>query len=175
LKQFPRYPKVPFQDVLPKANANGMLFRLLWKQPLILNQALDLLERMLQFDPNRRITALEALSHPYFAPPPNPYGYQMAHPQYHFPQRPEMTAAAFGYPMGYPQVPVQGVQSNHPYYQQHAQAAHHQQARVPYQPMQAAQQQQQPPSQQQQQVGSSQVQQHQYAYQQPQYQGQPGR
>jgi len=50
IKQWPRYPKIPFQQVLPKASP----------------QAIDLLERLLQFDPSKRITAAEALQHPYF-------------------------------------------------------------------------------------------------------------
>ncbi|KDQ30387.1 hypothetical protein PLEOSDRAFT_1022856, partial [Pleurotus ostreatus PC15] len=50
LKQFPRYPKMPFQQILPKASP----------------QAIDLLERLLKFDPAERISASEALSHPYF-------------------------------------------------------------------------------------------------------------
>lgn len=50
IKQWPRYPKIPFQQVLPKASP----------------QAIDLLERLLQFDPSKRITAADALQHPYF-------------------------------------------------------------------------------------------------------------
>ena len=44
-------PKVPFVDMFPNANP----------------QALDLLEKMLAFDPQRRITVDEALQHPYLA------------------------------------------------------------------------------------------------------------
>ncbi|EGO01795.1 hypothetical protein SERLA73DRAFT_166309 [Serpula lacrymans var. lacrymans S7.3] len=75
LKQYPRYPKTPFQQVLPKASA----------------QAIDLLERLLQFDPSKRMTATEALSHPYFTGTTNPsYGLtpppgSMPPPPYNFP------------------------------------------------------------------------------------------
>ncbi|XP_042046409.1 mitogen-activated protein kinase 4-like [Salvia splendens] len=53
LRQFPRYQKQQFSARFPNTAAPG---------------ALDLLERMLVFDPNRRITVNEALCHPYFAP-----------------------------------------------------------------------------------------------------------
>lgn len=44
-------PKVPFSKLYPKANP----------------QALDLLEKMLKFNPNDRISVDEALAHPYFS------------------------------------------------------------------------------------------------------------
>lgn len=75
LKQYPKYPKIPFQQVLPKASP----------------QALDLLERLLQFDPSKRVTATDALSHPYFtagmspAYGPTPVPGSMPPPQYNFP------------------------------------------------------------------------------------------
>ncbi|KAF9258590.1 Pkinase-domain-containing protein [Marasmius fiardii PR-910] len=49
-KNFSRYPKMDLRQVLPKASL----------------QAIDLLERLLKFDPAERISAAEALSHPYF-------------------------------------------------------------------------------------------------------------
>ncbi|PPQ63706.1 hypothetical protein CVT24_004286, partial [Panaeolus cyanescens] len=60
IKQYPRYAKMPFQQVLPKASP----------------QAIDLLERLLKFDPAERISAAEALMHPYFttAAATTPYG-----------------------------------------------------------------------------------------------------
>ncbi|CAE6409239.1 unnamed protein product [Rhizoctonia solani] len=69
LKQYPRYPKVPWQQVVPKASP----------------QAIDLLERLLQFDPTKRITAQEALSHPYFATPSAVPMYTQ--PQFAYPQQ----------------------------------------------------------------------------------------
>ncbi|EPS99590.1 hypothetical protein FOMPIDRAFT_1030789 [Fomitopsis schrenkii] len=73
-KQYPRYPKIPFTQVLPKATG----------------QAIDLLERLLQFDPAKRITAADALSHPYFTGSvplglPAPAPGSMAPPAYNFP------------------------------------------------------------------------------------------
>ncbi|KAH8120526.1 Pkinase-domain-containing protein [Phellopilus nigrolimitatus] len=77
LKQYPRYPKIPFQQIIPKATP----------------QACDLLDRLLQFDPTKRLTAAEALSHPYFTSTvPNMYGVgnpvsagAMAPPMYNYP------------------------------------------------------------------------------------------
>ncbi|KAI0069911.1 Pkinase-domain-containing protein [Panus rudis PR-1116 ss-1] len=73
VKQYPRYPKIPFQQVLPKASP----------------QAIDLLERLLQFDPNKRISAAEALNHPYFTstaiPFPIPPAGAMGPPTFNYP------------------------------------------------------------------------------------------
>ncbi|KOH00829.1 mitogen-activated serine/threonine-protein kinase FUS3 [Saccharomyces eubayanus] len=49
IKSLPAYPAVPLQKLLPSVNAQGV----------------DLLQRMLVFDPEKRITAKEALEHPY--------------------------------------------------------------------------------------------------------------
>lgn len=54
LRPFPRTPKIPFSSMYPKV------------APL----ALDLLEKLLQFDPSRRLTCEEALNHPYFTSGP---------------------------------------------------------------------------------------------------------
>lgn len=51
IKQLPFKPKIPFDKIYPNASA----------------AALDLLERMLTFDPDRRITCVEALAHPYLS------------------------------------------------------------------------------------------------------------
>ncbi|KAG8983543.1 negative regulator of the PHO system [Tulasnella sp. JGI-2019a] len=67
LKQFPRYAKVPLQNILPKASP----------------QAIDLLDRLLQFDPNKRLSAADALRHPYFQSFPSqvPMNPNLAYPQ----------------------------------------------------------------------------------------------
>ncbi|KAK0555761.1 negative regulator of the PHO system [Tilletia horrida] len=49
-RAFPRMPKMPFQTLYPRAH------------PL----AIDLLEKLLRFDPTQRLSADEALRHPYF-------------------------------------------------------------------------------------------------------------
>ncbi|KAI8983369.1 Pkinase-domain-containing protein [Trametes punicea] len=76
-KQYPRYPKIPFSQVLPKASP----------------QAIDLLERLLQFDPAKRISAAEALTHPYFTTAlpmystvPNSFSGPMINPPYAYAQ-----------------------------------------------------------------------------------------
>lgn len=52
-KSYPRFPKVPWPNILPGASA----------------QACDLIDRLLQFDPTSRPNALDALFHPYFTDP----------------------------------------------------------------------------------------------------------
>ncbi|KAF7292906.1 Protein kinase domain-containing protein [Mycena indigotica] len=74
LKEFAVFPKMNWMQVLPKAS------------PL----ALDLLDRLLKFDPAERISAAEALTHPYFTDPgaslaaPNP-PMSMGPPSFNFP------------------------------------------------------------------------------------------
>ena len=72
IKQFPRYPKIPFQQVLPKASPQGRFILRPRTPDANESPAIDLLERLLQFDPSKRITAAEALTHPYFATSVNP-------------------------------------------------------------------------------------------------------
>ncbi|KAF7343430.1 Pkinase-domain-containing protein [Mycena venus] len=77
-REFPQLPKINLAQVLPKASP----------------AALDLLERLLKFDPSERISAADALSHPYFtettnaapAPPPGsmpPPNFNFPHPNRH--------------------------------------------------------------------------------------------
>ncbi len=51
IQSWPKYEKIPFKRLYPHAN------------PL----ALDLMGKLLEFDPSKRITAAEALKHPYLA------------------------------------------------------------------------------------------------------------
>lgn len=51
VRNLPRMPKVPFKKLFPSASDN----------------AIDLLEKLLDFDPTKRITVEEALVHPYLA------------------------------------------------------------------------------------------------------------
>ncbi|KAI9306928.1 MAP kinase [Cunninghamella echinulata] len=51
IRSLPHMPRIPFQNLYPRAN------------PL----AIDLLNKLLEFDPSRRITVEEALAHPYLS------------------------------------------------------------------------------------------------------------
>ncbi|KAJ7139589.1 kinase-like domain-containing protein [Mycena epipterygia] len=129
LKPFPRCPKVDLAQVLPKASP----------------AALDLLERLLKFDPAERISAVDALSHPYFTetadmpfgmniapgsmPPPN---FNFPHPNRHQQQRPQPGAQQYSIP------PPMFAQQGHMHPQ-----AHPQMTQAQAQAMQQQQQQQQ--------------------------------
>ncbi|KAL1675502.1 kinase-like domain-containing protein [Schizophyllum commune] len=91
LKTFPRYPKLPFQQFVPKASP----------------EAIDLLERLLKFDPAERITAADALSHPYFTNVQAPAQFAPAG---------SMAPPAFAYPHPHPQMrPQQQHQYGQPF------------------------------------------------------------
>ncbi|OMJ23447.1 Mitogen-activated protein kinase 1 [Smittium culicis] len=51
IRSLPAMPKIPFSKVYPEASEN----------------ALDLLEKLLDFDPTTRIDVVEALEHPYLS------------------------------------------------------------------------------------------------------------
>ncbi|KAG2209071.1 hypothetical protein INT46_003646 [Mucor plumbeus] len=51
IRSLPRMPKIPFENLYPRANP----------------MAIDLLNKLLEFDPSRRINVEEALSHPYLS------------------------------------------------------------------------------------------------------------
>lgn len=59
-RPLPRLPKVPFQTLFPKMHPLGTCLS------IVFHTAIDLLDKLLQFDPAQRITADEALRHPYF-------------------------------------------------------------------------------------------------------------
>ncbi|XP_042471039.1 mitogen-activated protein kinase 2-like [Zingiber officinale] len=74
VRQFPQYPKQDFHSRFPTMSSG----------------AIDLLEKMLVFDPSKRITADEALCHPYLASLhidgesvcPTPFSFDFEHPSY---------------------------------------------------------------------------------------------
>ncbi|KAF7967303.1 hypothetical protein HWV62_38636 [Athelia sp. TMB] len=133
IKTYPRYPKLPFQQVLPKASP----------------QAIDLLECLLQFDPAKRISAKNALNHPYFtgtvasvpyginsapgtmAPPPYNYPHPHAHPQVPPPQQQQQQQYVQAPPAMYAhQDPRYTQQAAQAMAQAQAQAAHAQAAQA---------------------------------------------
>eukprot|EP01012_Entosiphon_sulcatum_P003546 TRINITY_DN1116_c0_g1_i1.p1 TRINITY_DN1116_c0_g1~~TRINITY_DN1116_c0_g1_i1.p1 ORF type:complete len:415 (-),score=72.50 TRINITY_DN1116_c0_g1_i1:426-1628(-) len=66
---------IPFEDLFPKAN------------PVVV----DLLSRMLLFNPNRRLTIDEALDHPFFAPLHDPADVPVAAARFYFPSDAQLT------------------------------------------------------------------------------------
>ncbi|KAG6866258.1 negative regulator of the PHO system [Blastosporella zonata] len=133
IKQYQRYPKMALHQVLPKAS----------------REAIDLLDRLLRFDPTERLTANEALSHPYFtntatAPPsfgmnagsmpPPSFNFPHPHAQQHMPpQVPQQAPPPQMYhPMNQPQ-PMQVDPRIHP--QQQHQQQHQQQQQQQHRPM----------------------------------------
>jgi len=51
--------------------------------PLVSAQGVDLLSRLLTFDPSKRITAAKALDHAYFSEPPLPASMMPTFPSFH--------------------------------------------------------------------------------------------
>ncbi|KAG1039977.1 hypothetical protein G6F43_012392 [Rhizopus delemar] len=51
IRSLPRMPRIPFENLYPRANP----------------MAIDLLNKLLEFDPSKRITVEEALAHPYLS------------------------------------------------------------------------------------------------------------
>ena len=69
-KIWPELPKLPHAAKLP---TRGNEYNLLDKIFLDITPAgVDLLDRLLTFDPDRRVTAVEALRHPFFFESPLP-------------------------------------------------------------------------------------------------------
>ncbi|KAG8808142.1 negative regulator of the PHO system [Serendipita sp. 399] len=86
LKPFPQFPPIPWNQLLPTASA----------------LALDLLDRLLKFDPNRRMSCQDALTHQYFT-------VQTQHPLYlHAPVSSAIPGGVMG-PQPGVQVPVGAV------------------------------------------------------------------
>ena len=88
----PNTPNFLFNKFSPKRRLRvRLLLRTKSSSVDLILTAIDLLERLLQFDPSKRITATEALSHPYFtstASPsygPSPTPGSMPPPQFNFP------------------------------------------------------------------------------------------
>ncbi|GAW08324.1 Pkinase-domain-containing protein [Lentinula edodes] len=114
IKQYPRYPKQDLRSVVPKASPH----------------AIDLLERLLKFDPAERISAAEALSHPYFTASASNSTFtagSMAPPAFSFPHPhglppPQQQQQAYSRPPNFIANPV-SVHQMHAQQQQQAQAA----------------------------------------------------
>lgn len=66
MQQLPYFPKKNFQQVLPFAPPLGKQLALASRTYLDDKAALDLLDKLIKFDPSERISAADALRHPYF-------------------------------------------------------------------------------------------------------------
>ena len=80
VKSLPKRDRQPLKNKFKNADPTGMhpyIHKALWCA-LTHILAIDLLERMLVFDPKKRITATEALAHEYLAPYHDPSDEPMA-------------------------------------------------------------------------------------------------
>lgn len=88
----PNTPRFPFNKFCLRRRLRVRLLLRMKAHPVdLILTAIDLLERLLQFDPSKRVTATDALLHPYFtssASPsygPSPAPGSMPPPQFNFP------------------------------------------------------------------------------------------
>lgn len=65
MQALPFKPTVPLTRLYPKADPNGMLMKHQPSINLTSVIALDLLKKMLSFNPHQRITVEQVLAHPY--------------------------------------------------------------------------------------------------------------
>ncbi|CAG7935107.1 unnamed protein product [Penicillium nalgiovense] len=68
INSLPKRNRAPISQLIPNANKEGMSQATLQDNKILTKSAAALIDRMLQFDPQVRISATEALSSPYLAP-----------------------------------------------------------------------------------------------------------
>ena len=122
MKNYPRYPPQSLQQLIPKASPQGKFARSSDSSSphvLLSFTAIDLLGRLLQFDPAKRLSAAEALNHPYFTGTASnvPYGLQ--------PPAGSMAPPPYNYPHPHAQQPQQPQQQAYVHASQAAQTVYH--------------------------------------------------